>query len=121
MAVALAVVILAVLGVLFGLGLAMASQVFAIETDPRIPQVDAALPQVNCGACGYPGCISCMVCAKVTTSGAITMEKGDSLPTVRYDVQGETFAKAIEKCPMHCYLKRRVPEEALKELQTAEA
>jgi len=33
MAVALAVVILAVLGILFGLGLAMASQAFAVETD----------------------------------------------------------------------------------------
>jgi len=49
------------------------------------------------------------------------MEKCDPLPTVRYDVQGETFAKAIEKCPTHCYVKRNVPEETLKELQMAEA
>jgi formate hydrogenlyase subunit 6/NADH:ubiquinone oxidoreductase subunit I len=60
------------------------------------------------------GCISCLVCAKVTTSGAVVMEKGDALPTVRYDVAGETFEKAIEKCPMHCYVKVEVPAEALK-------
>ncbi|KPJ52340.1 MAG: hypothetical protein AMS16_06465 [Planctomycetes bacterium DG_58] len=67
------------------------------------------------------GCISCMICAKVTASDAITMEKGDPLPTVRYDVQGETFEKAIEKCPMNCYVKVTIPEEALREAEPAEA
>ncbi|HUU43290.1 MAG TPA: Fe-S cluster domain-containing protein [Planctomycetota bacterium] len=272
MTVVLAVVILAVLGVLLGLGLAVASRAFHVKTDERIEAVDAALPQVNCGACGYAGChpyaeavvnegvaanlcvpggretaqavagimgvefeetvpmrayvhcqggrveaveafhydgvtdcraaalvhggpkackygclgfgtcrkvcpfgaitmndnglpvvdhvkctgcgvcvracpvhiiellplgtkvilgcsnrdrgaavkkicsvgcISCMICAKVTPSGAIAMEKGESLPTVRYDVVDETFEKAMEKCPMHCYARIDVPAEAL--------
>ena len=59
------------------------------------------------------GCISCLICAKVTPSGGITMEKGDPLPTVHYDVEGETFEKAIEKCPMGCYAKLEIPAEAL--------
>ncbi|HUW56223.1 MAG TPA: RnfABCDGE type electron transport complex subunit B [Planctomycetota bacterium] len=264
MSVLLAVIVLSTLGLLLGLGLAIANRVFTVETDPRIEQVDAALPQVNCGACGYSGClpyaealvregaatnlcvpggtetaravarivgvafaetlpvqayvhchggttearqafdydgiadcraaalvhggpkackygclgfgtcpkvcpfdaitmsdnglpvidrvkctgcgvcvracpvgiiellplgtdvilacsnrdrgaavkkicsvgcISCMICAKVTVSGAVTMVKGDALPTVHYDVQGETFDKAIEKCPMNCYVR----------------
>jgi len=271
MPVALAVIVLAVLGLLLGLGLAIASRVFAVHTDERIEQVDAALPQVNCGACGYAGCgpyaeaivnegvpvnlcvpggaetaaaiagimgvafeetvprrayihcqggtaeaktafhydgiadcraaalvhggpkackygclgfgtcasvcpfdaitmgddvlpvidhakctgcgvcvgvcptgiiellplgtdvvlgcsnrdrggavkkicsvgcISCTVCAKVTPSGAITMEKGDALPTMHYDVAGETFEKAVEKCPMHCYVRPSAPAGA---------
>ena len=29
---------------------------FAVRTDPRVVQVMSALPQANCGGCGYPGC-----------------------------------------------------------------
>ena len=65
------------------------------------------------------GCISCMICAKVTPSGAITMEKGDPLPTVHYDVKGETFEKAVEKCPMNCYVKLRVPQDAPQQARPA--
>lgn len=44
------------MGLLFGGGLAYASKIFAIETDPRVSQVRDVLPGANCGACGYPGC-----------------------------------------------------------------
>jgi Na+-translocating ferredoxin:NAD+ oxidoreductase RNF subunit RnfB len=45
-----------VLGVAFGLGLAVASKRFHVDTDPRIEEVYEALPHIDCGACGYPGC-----------------------------------------------------------------
>jgi Na+-translocating ferredoxin:NAD+ oxidoreductase RNF subunit RnfB len=41
---------------LFGLGLAMAAQKFAVKTDPRIEDVKGVLAGAHCGACGYPGC-----------------------------------------------------------------
>ncbi|WP_425446572.1 RnfABCDGE type electron transport complex subunit B [Dethiothermospora halolimnae] len=44
------------LGLLFGVGLAIASRVFAVEVDPKVEKVRLALPGANCGACGYPGC-----------------------------------------------------------------
>lgn len=44
------------LGLLFGAGLAFASQKFAVEVDPRAVQILDALPGANCGGCGYPGC-----------------------------------------------------------------
>lgn len=44
------------MGVLFGAGLAWASRKFAVESDSRIDEIEAALPGANCGACGYPGC-----------------------------------------------------------------
>jgi electron transport complex protein RnfB len=47
---------IASLAVIFGLGLAIASKVFAVDTDPRIEEVLEHLPGVNCGACGYAGC-----------------------------------------------------------------
>ena len=272
MVVIYAVMILGVLGLVLGLGLAVANRVFHIETDPRVEKVDAALPQANCGACGYAGCmeyaiavagggvpinlcipggsetarsiaqimgeefvetlpvrayvhcqggraeagqqfeyrgvqdcraaalvhggpkackygclgfgtcaevcpfdavttsenglpvidhvkctgcgaclrvcpvgiidllplgtevilacsnrdrgaavkkicsvgcISCTVCAKVTPGGKVTMEKGDALPTIHYDVEEGSFDKAVEKCPMDCYAVVEIPQEVL--------
>lgn len=51
-----AVVSLGGLGLVFGAGLAVASKAFAVEVDPKVEQVRAALPGANCGACGFPGC-----------------------------------------------------------------
>lgn len=51
-----ATLVLGILGVAFGVILAIASDVFAVEMDPRVTQVLDALPGANCGACGYPGC-----------------------------------------------------------------
>ncbi|MDZ7316580.1 MAG: Fe-S cluster domain-containing protein [candidate division KSB1 bacterium] len=44
------------LGLLFGAGLAFASQKFAVFVDPKVEEILAALPGANCGACGKPGC-----------------------------------------------------------------
>lgn len=44
------------IGVLFGAFIAYSSKKFAVETDPRIKEVEEALPGANCGACGFPGC-----------------------------------------------------------------
>ncbi len=49
---------MAVMGTVFGASLAFASQRFAVETDSRVDEIGAILPQANCGACGYPGCAS---------------------------------------------------------------
>ena len=47
---------MALLGVLFGVGLVVASRVFAVKHDPLVDAVLDALPGINCGACGYRGC-----------------------------------------------------------------
>lgn len=49
---------LASLGLLFGILLAIASKIFFVKVDPLIEKVEEALPGVNCGACGKPGCSS---------------------------------------------------------------
>ena len=56
MSIVYAVLVLGVMGLLFGLILAFASKVFAVEVDERIPQVQECLPGANCGGCGYAGC-----------------------------------------------------------------
>ncbi len=55
-AILMPVVIMAVLGAILGLVLAIASKKFHVVVDPRIDDVIEALPGVNCGACGYAGC-----------------------------------------------------------------
>ena len=43
-------------GLLLGLGLGLASKKLAVEEDPRLPDLVAALPGANCGGCGVAGC-----------------------------------------------------------------
>ena len=51
-----AVLAMALLGLAFGIGLAICSRVLAVRSDPRIEHVLDVLPGSNCGACGYGGC-----------------------------------------------------------------
>jgi Na+-translocating ferredoxin:NAD+ oxidoreductase subunit B len=51
-----ATTVLAGLGLVAGLGLAMAAKFFAVETDPRQEEINDVLPAANCGGCGYAGC-----------------------------------------------------------------
>lgn len=47
---------LSVLGILAAVVLYVVAQKFKVQGDPRVDQVEAALPLANCGGCGYPGC-----------------------------------------------------------------
>ena len=51
-----AVLSLGLMGLLFGAVLAVASRVFEVKTDERIPQIIESLPGANCGGCGFAGC-----------------------------------------------------------------
>lgn len=48
----LAPIVLCVLGIIFGIILAVASKVFAVEKDPREEAITECLPGANCGGCG---------------------------------------------------------------------
>ena len=50
------VLILGVLGLIFGVALALAEKFLHVEEDHRIDDVEKMLPNANCGACGYAGC-----------------------------------------------------------------
>lgn len=51
-----AVLVLGVMGALLGGVLAIASKVFAVKVDERLPKLTEALPGANCGGCGFAGC-----------------------------------------------------------------
>lgn len=52
----IAVIVLAVISLLCGVMLTVASKFMAVEVDERIPKVRECLPGANCGACGFAGC-----------------------------------------------------------------
>ena len=52
----ISVLLLTLLGVLFGLGLGWAALHFRVDSDPLVERIDALLPQTQCAQCGYPGC-----------------------------------------------------------------
>jgi electron transport complex protein RnfB len=47
---------LLLLGLLFGAALGYAAIRFRVEGNPIVDQIEALLPQSQCGQCGYPGC-----------------------------------------------------------------
>jgi electron transport complex protein RnfB len=44
------------LSLIFGAVLGFAAVRFKVEGDPIVAQIDALLPQTQCGQCGHPGC-----------------------------------------------------------------
>ncbi len=56
MTIVLAILVLGGISLLFGALLGYAAVKFKVEADPLVDQLDALLPQTQCGQCGYPGC-----------------------------------------------------------------
>lgn len=50
------IISLSAIGAAAALILYFVAQKFKVYEDPRIDQVEEALPAANCGGCGYPGC-----------------------------------------------------------------
>lgn len=69
---------------MLGLGLAVSDRWLAVEIDPRVSAVRAALPGTNCGACGFPGC----------DGAAAAVAKGDA-PAAVCVAGGQNVANAV--------------------------
>jgi electron transport complex protein RnfB len=50
------IITLALIASIFGLILAYSAIRFKVEGDPVVDQIDALLPQTQCGQCTFPGC-----------------------------------------------------------------
>lgn len=79
------VVIVAAAGLLLGLGLAVASVVFAVPVDEKAAAIRECLPGANCGACGFSGC----------DSYAKALSEGETAECNRCTPGGNDAAKAI--------------------------
>ena len=51
-----AILVISILGLLLGLGLAIADKKLAVEKDEKLIKMEAIMPGANCGGCGYAGC-----------------------------------------------------------------
>ncbi|HBR03605.1 MAG TPA: ferredoxin [Ruminiclostridium sp.] len=78
------ILVIAGLGLAFGLGLSYASKVFEVKVDERIAAVREMLPGANCGACGYSGC-----------DGLAEAIVNEGAPASRCPVGGVAAANAI--------------------------
>jgi len=96
-----AVIVLGVLGGIFGAILAFAAKIFYVEVDPKQAAIRECLAGANCGGCGYPGCDGYAAavaageapCNKCVAGGAETTAKvseimgvaaGDSVKTIAF-------------------------------------
>ncbi|MCL1073177.1 electron transport complex subunit RsxB [Shewanella dokdonensis] len=52
----IAVILLTLLALVFGVVLGFAAEKFKVEGNPIVDQIESLLPQTQCGQCGYPGC-----------------------------------------------------------------
>ncbi len=56
MSVVIAFLIVGILGLVLGFGLAVADKKLAVEKDEKLEELEASMPGANCGGCGYAGC-----------------------------------------------------------------
>lgn len=75
---------MAALGLIFGLGLALALKMFRVDVDPTLALIITRLPGSNCGACGKAGC----------AGFAEALRKGEAVPA-SCAVSNEESRKAI--------------------------
>ncbi|MDY6852209.1 MAG: RnfABCDGE type electron transport complex subunit B, partial [Thermodesulfobacteriota bacterium] len=52
----IAALVIGGLGMAAAVALGVAANIFRVEIDPLVLEIEEALPGANCGGCGYPGC-----------------------------------------------------------------
>ena len=82
----IAIIIIAGVGLVAAIALAVADRYLAVQEDPRIGMVTASLPGANCGGCGFPGCDGY---ARALVAG--------TAPNGACSAGGEAVAKAVAK------------------------
>ncbi len=80
----LPVLIVTLIGLIAGLGLALAAKFMSVPTDEKQEKIRECLPGANCGACGYSGC----------DGYAEAIAKGEAEPN-KCAPGGATAAKAL--------------------------
>lgn len=106
------VLTLGILGLLFGIGLAIASKRFAVQVDSRLEKVHGLLPGSNCGACGGAGCFGF---AEGLLSGKFSVDacrvSEEAVKEKIAHLLGQHIEKKVKKvATLHCYGGVRVKD-----------
>jgi len=104
MEILIAILILGFLGLLFGVGLAIASKKLAVEVNPKLDEMQHLLPGSNCGACGNPGCFGF---AESLLSGKSSVDScrvcSDEIKEKIAQIMGLALEKQTKKiATLHC-------------------
>lgn len=93
------------LGIVFGVGLALASKFLEVKKDERVARLEEALPGLNCGACSFAGCVSYAE-AIVGADAALTLCSvgGEDAAKEIADIMGVQIEVSMEKkiTQVHC-------------------
>jgi Na+-translocating ferredoxin:NAD+ oxidoreductase RNF subunit RnfB len=109
------VLTLGLLGLIFGVGLAIASKRFRVEVDPRLEKIHGLLPGSNCGACGGAGCFGfaeSLLSGKLSVDACRVSEEKVKEQIAR--LLGKNLEKKVKKIAvLHCNGGRKVKERFL--------
>lgn len=102
-AILIAVLAAAVLALVAGLILAVASVVFAVPKDETVEQLKEVLPGANCGACGYSGCEG--YAAAMAHDGAavgLCSPGGEAVAKATGEILGKSGTVVEKAAIVHC-------------------
>lgn len=116
---------LGLLGLIFGVGLAIASKRLAVKSDPRLEQIHGLLPGSNCGACGGAGCFGFaegLLSGKMSPDACRVSE--DKVKEQIARLLGKSIEKKVKKiAALHCnggmQVKERFQYEGTKDCVAA--
>jgi len=111
------IAILTVLGLLLAVLLYFFAKKFHVEEDPRIDEIEAALPGANCGGCGHAGCRDFATTAVAAPNldnhycpvgGEAVMK--DVAAILGYEIKAKAPQVAVVRCNGTCEARPRTNE-----------
>lgn len=99
-----AILVVGIVGLAFGILLAVAAVIFKVEVDPRIEKIEEVLPGANCGACGFAGC-SAYAAAVVNDGAKVDMcgVGGSAVAQQIGGIMGTAVKSGVQKVArVHC-------------------
>jgi len=92
------IITVSAIGIIAAIILYIAAKKFHVIEDPRIDDIEDALPSANCGGCGYPGCRNfAEACVKAENLDDLFCPVGGN--DIMKDVAGILGKEAVEKAP----------------------
>ena len=111
------IAVVTVLGLVLALVLYLVAQRFKVEEDPRIDEVEKAMPGANCGGCGFAGCrafAEAAVKAPNLDNNYCPVGGNDTMAKVAailgYEVQAKAPQVAVVRCNGTCAARPRINE-----------
>lgn len=106
------------MGIIFGVLLGIASKIFEVKTDERVPRILEVLPGANCGGCGFAGCsayANALVQGGVKTNmcpvgGVAVSEKISEILGVEADKKEKMLARVLCNGTPDCAVQKYIFE-----------